>query len=132
MEFVGILSKLVVAGSPGFTDLKPLLHHDPEVDFFENVHHIQLHRRTKAYRKLATICSQCNMSQNVMNSYLLPIASHVVFQPLSSREGNMLQEAVNVIGVIASKLNWSNYYNLLRHYMNQLTRNMEIHRHIIR
>lgn len=126
------MSQLVRAYSTRFSDLIPLSHSDPEVDFFRNVVHIQLHRRTKAFRKLSTVCSQSSLSQGTMMSYLLPLASHVVFSPLTSRETNMLQEAVNVIAAIASKLSWANYYNLLRHYLHQLPKSLDIHRHIIR
>lgn len=133
-EFIDILSQLVsqYPNHSQFIDLVHLSHLDVEVDFFKNVCHIQLHRRTKAFRRLALMSSQKDFSQNAMMSYLLPLASHVVFSPLTSREHNMLQEAVNVIGVISSKLKWNNYYNLLKHYLHQLTHSLEIHRNIIR
>ena len=130
-----ILSQLVLKYSTHsqFVDLVHLSHLDPEVNFFKNVCHIQLHRRTKAFRRLITICSKNDFSQNTMMSYLLPLSSYVVFSPLTSREHNMLQEAINVIGVISSKLKWNNYYNLLKHYLHQLTHCcLDIHRNIIR
>ena len=34
------------------SDLFSLLHEDPEQDFFENINHIQLHRRVRAFAKL--------------------------------------------------------------------------------
>ena len=133
-EFIDILSQLVVAypTHPQFSDLVQLSHPDAEVNFFHNIHHIQLHRRTKAFRKLAAVCSDGHVSQNTMMSYLLPLASHIVFSPLSSREHNLLLETVNVIGVISSKLKWTNYFYLLKHYLRQLSHRMDIHRNIIR
>jgi U3 small nucleolar RNA-associated protein 20 len=133
-EFVDILSQLVIRYSDHsqFADLVHLTHLDPEADFFKNVHHIQLHRRTKAFRRLASITSQMSFSQNSLSSYILPLVSHVVFSPLTSREHNMIQEAINVIGVISLKLKWNHYYNLLKHYLHQLSHQLDIHRNIIR
>ena len=90
---------------------------NPEIDFFKNIRHLQLHRRTKALRMLSIVCA------------LLPLASHVVFCVPGEREHNLLLEAVNVIGGVASQFN---YYHLLRHYLRQLPRQTDTHKNILR
>ena len=105
---------------------------NPEIDFFKNIRHLQLHRRTKALRMLSIVCAKGDLSRYSMMSFLLPLASHVVFCVPGEREHNLLLEAVNVIGGVASQLKWSNYYHLLRHYLRQLPRQTDTHKNIIR
>ena len=54
-----------------------LTHKDPEVDFFENIRHIQLHRRTKALRRLAEVCAESSLTAASIMTFLLPLASQV-------------------------------------------------------
>ncbi len=63
---------------PRFSDLVALGHHEAEADFFENIKHIQLHRRTRAFRKLASVCSEGDgVSQAAYMWFLLPLANQV-------------------------------------------------------
>ena len=54
-----------------------LSHKETEADFFENVKHIQLHRRTRAFKKLAGVCSEATVSQASFMGFLLPLANQV-------------------------------------------------------
>ena len=121
-----------------------LSHKDPEADFFENIRHIQLHRRTKALRKLAAVVSSSSslslssapegtpLSNGSIMSFLLPLASQVVFTPSGNVEQNLKAEAVSVIGAVASRLGWNAYSSLLRHYLRQLPKRSDIQKTIIR
>ena len=79
LEFISVLSQLVKAypSHPRFSSMAPLSHHEPEADFFENVKHIQLHRRTRAFRKLAGVCREGSLSQLSIMNFILPLANHV-------------------------------------------------------
>lgn len=46
------------------SDLFFLLHEDPEQDFFENINHIQLHRRVRAFTKLRAILKAAAVASN--------------------------------------------------------------------
>ena len=46
------------------SDLVSLLHEDPEQDFFENINHIQLHRRVRAFSKLRMILKNAAIKMN--------------------------------------------------------------------
>ena len=133
-ECVDLLAQLVRGYSTHskFSDMIVLANNDPEVDFFKNVRHIQLHRRTRAFRFLSQICSKEELSQYSMTSFLLPLASNVVFSPVMDREHNLVLEAVNVIGGISRKLKWTNYCFLLKHYLRQLPKQTAAHKNIIR
>lgn len=78
-ESISILSQLVKAypTHTWFSDMASLSHKETEADFFENVKHIQLHRRTRAFKKLAGVCSEGDVSQASYMGFLLPLANQV-------------------------------------------------------
>lgn len=57
-----LLRQLARAFPARFQDLIKLTDADPELDFFNNVAHLQLHRRSRAFYRLKKVClqfSQC-------------------------------------------------------------------------
>lgn len=133
-ESISVLSSLVktFGHHSRFNDLLPLSHQDPEVDFFLNVDHIQLHRRTRAFRKLCTVCSDGSIGQTNCLEFVLPLANHVIFMPTTNVEQNLVAEVVNVIGAVSSHLSWSRYSFLLGHYLRLLPKKRDIQKNLIK
>lgn len=133
-EAIDILSQLVQTYDhhPKFSDMACLYHHEPEADFFLNVKHIQLHRRTRAFRKLARVCSEGSVGQSSCLNFLLPLANHVVFRTSTNTEQNLVAEAVNVVGAISRLLSWNNYSFILGHYLRQLSKSREFQKNLIK
>lgn len=136
-ESVDALSRLVrtYPRHPKFADLVCLRHEDPEADFFANVHHIQLHRRTRAFRRLAKACSEGGgdvIGQGSCMEFLLPLANRVLFTPTTNTEQNLVAEAVGVVGAVSRLLSWTNYSFVLGHYLRQLAKSIEHQRNLIK
>ena len=95
-EFIDLLSHLVrgYRTHTTFSELTALTNPDPEADILQNIRHIQLHRRTRALRRLSIVISEGKLCQATLAGYLLPLASYVVFSPLSG-ESNLLSVAVS-------------------------------------
>ena len=135
LEFVSLLSSLVKCypDHPKFSDIAThLTHPDQEVDFFENICHVQLHRRTKAMRKLAGACREGLLGSHSMTGFLVPLANQVIFQSTSNVEQNLVAESVNVISGMCSQLKWTKYCYLLRLYLRLLTIKGDIQKTLIR
>ena len=98
-EYISVLSQLVKAFSthPRFSSMASLSHHEPEADFFENVKHIQLHRRTRAFRKLASLCAEGNLTQACIMNFILPLANHVS-RLLNIIWGGMCRSVLETLG----------------------------------
>ena len=56
-EHVDLLRALALAFPARYPDLHALTDTDAELDFFNNVAHLQLHRRSRAFRRLANVGS---------------------------------------------------------------------------
>ncbi|XP_065909347.1 small subunit processome component 20 homolog isoform X2 [Dysidea avara] len=133
-EFIAILAHLVKTypSHLKFADMHQLLNVDPEQDFFENIKHIQLHRRTRALHRLSELCSSGTFSQSTMLNFLLPIGSHVIFASTTEREQNLISEAVNVLAAIAAHLKWTKYYFLLKNYLRLIPKRKQIEKNLIK
>ena len=135
LEFVSLLSSLVKCypRHPRFSDMAThLFHEDREVDFFENIRHLQLHRRTRAMRRLAAACRDGRLGPHSMTGLLVPLANQVVFHSTSNVEQNLVAESVNVISGMCSQVKWTKYSYFLRHYLRLLTKKSDVHKTLVR
>ena len=133
-EAISTLSTLVRTfhQHPRFQDLLPLSNNDPDVDFFLNINHIQLHRRTKAYRKLCAVCSSGSIGQTNCLWFVLPLANHALFLPSTNVEQNLVAEAVSVVGAVSAHLSWPRYSFILSHYLRLLPKKRDIQKNLIK
>jgi len=110
------------------TDLAPLLRDDPETDFFNNMSHIQVHRRARALNRLRKVLSPdadepLSLTSSTLVHVLLPLAS----QPLSPQstqpkavDPNLLHEAILTTAEVARQLSWSHYHKLVNRFLRMI------------
>uniref|UniRef100_A0A8D2CR22 UTP20 small subunit processome component n=1 Tax=Sciurus vulgaris TaxID=55149 RepID=A0A8D2CR22_SCIVU len=106
-----------------FKDLVQLTHyHDPEMDFFENMKHIQIHRRARALKKLAKQLMEGKvvMSSKSLQNYIMPYAMTPIFDEKMLKHENITIAATEVIGAICRHLSWSAYIYYLKHFIHVL------------
>lgn len=106
-----------------FKDLVQLTHyHDPEMDFFENMKHIQIHRRARALKKLAKQLMEGKvvLSSKSLQNYIMPYAMTPIFDEKMLKHENITIAATEVIGAICKHLSWSAYMYYLKHFIHVL------------
>jgi U3 small nucleolar RNA-associated protein 20 len=97
-------------------DMVPLLANgDEEVNFFNNIFHVQIHRRTRALRRLADHCEQGHLKSSTLYDIFVPVIGHYIGD--SSLDHLLVNEAINTLGRIAQRLIWSRYYALVQKYL---------------
>ncbi|CAG8539994.1 2130_t:CDS:2, partial [Acaulospora colombiana] len=117
-EIIGIIGFAVkeCPQNPIIYDMAPLLANgDEEANFFNNIHHIQIHRRTRALRRLAEQCDSSALRSSTLNNIFVPMISHFIEDIASDHL--LVNEAINTLAHIAQNLIWSRYYALVRQYM---------------
>ncbi|XP_059834550.1 small subunit processome component 20 homolog [Hypanus sabinus] len=105
-----------------FRDLVQLTDRDPETDFFENMKHIQIHRRARALRKLAKHLDEGKLtlsSRSLMN-YIMPYAISTLFNENMLKYENMTSASVELVGAACKHLSWSSYTYHLKRYIHVL------------
>uniref|UniRef100_A0A8C0GJE3 UTP20 small subunit processome component n=1 Tax=Chelonoidis abingdonii TaxID=106734 RepID=A0A8C0GJE3_CHEAB len=124
-DYTSLLSCLIrtFPKHPEFQDLVQLTDcHDPEMDFFENMKHIQIHRRARALKKLAKQLTEDKivLSSKSLQNYIMPYATTTIFDEKMLKHENMITASVEVVGAVCRRLSWSAYMYHLRHFIHVL------------
>jgi len=132
-EFVNILSLLVkTLDNSGLADLKVLCSDDADKDFFQNIAHIQSHRKIKAVHQLSELCQEKKIAPSNLFKMLLPMISHFIFDTRAAKEHNLVTETICAIGAIVKCLPWGKYFFVLSGYMKLLPKKKKNHKMLIR
>ncbi|KAI0070349.1 hypothetical protein K474DRAFT_1670178 [Panus rudis PR-1116 ss-1] len=94
-----------------------------EANFFNNIHHIQVHRRTRALRRLAEYSEQGHFRNSTLAEVLVPLVANFIMAA-GSVDHQIVTEAIAATGKMAGHLNWSAYHALVQQYL-RLSRNKD-------
>lgn len=95
---------------------------DREVDFFENMCHLQMHRRVRALLKFSKTFKKqikCPVPRTLTN-FILPLASMYLCDDKYSDKNTLIDAAIEVISTCCRLLPWYHYELILKHYLNKL------------
>ncbi|CAH2277583.1 small subunit processome component 20 homolog [Pelobates cultripes] len=124
-DYTTLLSRLIRAfpKHPDFADLVQLTdYNDPEMDFFENMKHIQIHRRARSLRKLAKhlVEGKVVLSSQSLQSFIMPYAISTLFDEKMLKHEHMVNASVEMVGSVCKHLSWSAYMYQLKHFIHVL------------
>ncbi|KZT64878.1 hypothetical protein DAEQUDRAFT_769307 [Daedalea quercina L-15889] len=118
-EILGVLSYAVsqCENIASLQEMRPLLANgDEEANFFNNIHHVQLHRRTRAMRRLAEYCNEGHLRSITLSEIFIPLIGNYI-QSSATVDHTLVNEAISVTGRMAQRLNWGAYYAVTQHYL---------------
>ncbi|GIL61502.1 hypothetical protein Vafri_15933, partial [Volvox africanus] len=146
-EHLSLLRALAVALPRRFADLAHLLSHDDiETDFFNNVAHLQVHRRTRALTKLTKMLRAQSAAAVTAETpaglpppapqplgrciieIVIPLLQQFIEEGADGsgggkkqsdidKEANVTDAAVTALGAVAATLPWPQYEQLLNQFM---------------
>lgn len=91
---------------------------DAEVNFFNNIHHIQLHRRTRAVKRLPEQAAKGGMKSRTISDILAPVLGHFLMPGcVETNDHNLITEVITSLGLLAGQLTWGPYNALLWQYL---------------
>ncbi|XP_011256579.2 small subunit processome component 20 homolog [Camponotus floridanus] len=107
---------------------------DREVDFFENMQHLQLYRRARALLKFCTLAKTLRKPFNsrTLTQFILPLCSMYLCNEAFINKNSLIDAAIDTIGIVCRFLPWHHYEIILRHYLNKLKRSVEFQKQLIR
>ncbi|KAF8270231.1 armadillo-type protein [Lactarius quietus] len=98
-------------------DMKVLLEGgDDEANFFNNIHHVQLHRRIRAMNRLAEHCDERQLRSSTLADIFIPLVGNFVASS-SNLDHNLVTAAITATGRMARQLSWGPYYHLVQRYL---------------
>ncbi|KAI5797940.1 armadillo-type protein [Peziza echinospora] len=120
MEYVSVMSHLVRRCSTWaeICDMQPLLvGDDEEANFFNNILHIQQHRRARALRRLAASATTDGIQSSNVAHFFLPLIEHFVFDQEGAESHNLAAETVTTIGSLVEQLTWVQFKATFKRYV---------------
>ncbi|XP_012286717.1 small subunit processome component 20 homolog [Orussus abietinus] len=135
IAFLGRMAMECPDVHPVFRDLSPLADKlDPEVDFFENSQHLQLHRRARALLKFCSVAGTLKKTPNpkTLTHFVLPLASNYLCNDAFAKKNSLVDASIDTLGVVSRLLPWQQYEVLLRFYLDKLKSSTEHQRQIVR
>ena len=122
-----------------YGDLSILIRDDDvDLDFFLNMTHVQMHRRTRAFQRLRKALAPTSegsaerpFTLQSLSNVLLPIAMHPVYESKKRDEEALAIEAIATVGAISRHLSWSKYSNILWTTLTQFDRHEEQERYLV-
>lgn len=88
---------------------------DEEANFFNNVLHVQVHRRSRALRRLVDHCDEGHIRSSSINEIFIPLVGN--FISAGTVEHHLIDVAITTTGRMARRLAWPAYYALVRKYL---------------
>ncbi|KAK2574916.1 hypothetical protein KPH14_002607 [Odynerus spinipes] len=133
--FLGHMSLECPEVHPVLRDLSLLCNKvDPEVDFFENMQHLQMHRRARALLKFCSVSKtlQKAPTPKTLTLFILPLASTYLCNEAYLNKNNIIDAAIETVGTVCRLLPWHHYEIILKYYLSKLRTNAQFQKQIIR
>lgn len=110
-------------------DLKPLSDaQDLEVDFFENLTHLQSHRHGRALLKFCSLAENLRTAPQVttLTQFILPLASRYLLEEKHAGKHTLIDAAIETLGIVCQLLPWTHYHSILKYYLMKM-RTSQLH-----
>ncbi|KMT14841.1 hypothetical protein BVRB_3g065640 isoform B [Beta vulgaris subsp. vulgaris] len=114
-EWIDLLHEMVLklSGIQNLGTLKVLCSEDAEVDFFNNIVHLQKHRRARALSRFRNIAATGKLSEFMLKKVFIPLFFSMLYD-LQMGKGEHLKTAyLDALASISGQLGWKSYYNML-------------------
>jgi len=134
-EFVTILGLMIEKNKEHdlLKDMVPLLAgKDEEANFFNNIYHMQIHRRIRALKRLTDELRTGNINPRNISNIFVPIVNHFIYESDKSNEHNLINEAISTIGVASAYLTWGQYYTLVKNTLANIKKKQQLEKVLIR
>uniref|UniRef100_A0A1B0CGX9 Uncharacterized protein n=1 Tax=Lutzomyia longipalpis TaxID=7200 RepID=A0A1B0CGX9_LUTLO len=107
--------------------------HDKEVDFFENIIHLQQHRQGRALARFIRLAPQMkDPNSKTLLDFMLPLVSSYLCNEKFISKNSTVDFAAEAISVICKKLPFLPYQNILRLFIRKLRMNVEYQKQMVK
>lgn len=135
IDLLGELARECPNADVVLSDLAALTNkEDPEVDFFENSCHLQMHRRVRAllkFSKVAKKLTKCPAPRTLTN-FILPLASMYLCDEKYSDKNTLIDACIEVVSTCCRLLPWYHYEVILKLYLNKMRHSSEYQKQLTR
>ncbi|KAF3796079.1 Small subunit processome component 20-like protein [Nymphaea thermarum] len=121
-EWIALLREMVLhlSGMPMFHACHPLCSEDAEVDFFNNVLHLQKHRRARALLRFKDAVCSHGIPEEITIKVFSPLFFHILFDLKEGEDEHVRRACLESLASISKNLRWESYYKYLMHCFREM------------
>ncbi|KAK8947552.1 hypothetical protein KSP40_PGU018091 [Platanthera guangdongensis] len=133
-EWITLLHDMIynLHGVPDLYAFKPLCSDDPELDFFNNILHLQIHRRRRALMRFKNVISAGNFAESIAVNIFVPLFLNIMFEVKDGKGEHIRNACLDSLASISSLLPWGSYRSFLMRCFRELTVRPEKRKILIR
>lgn len=135
ISLLGCVARECPEAHPVLQDLNKFTNKtDLEVDCFENLTHMQLHRHVRALVKFSQILRSLEAAPNIrtLTQFLLPLTTFYLCTEKYAGKNSLIDAAIEALGVVCRLLPWHQYEGLLKYYLKKLRYRSDHQKQLVR
>ncbi|KAM1823011.1 hypothetical protein ACFX1X_025378 [Malus domestica] len=124
-EWVDLLRQMVknLPEVANLGSLKDLCDDDAEIDFFNNIVHLQKHRRARALTRFRNVISASYMPEGITKKVFVPLFFNMLLEEHEGKGEHVKNMCIEALASISSHMEWNSYYSLLMRCFNEMNKN---------
>lgn len=135
LTILGTLSRECPDADVVLQDLANLTNkEDIEVDFFENICHLQMHRRVRALMKFCKVAKKMTKcpTPRTLTNFILPLAYMFLGDDKYTDKNTLIDACIEVVSACCRLLPWYHYEVILKLYLNKIRTTTEHQKQLTR
>lgn len=135
IQLLGEISRECPDAHPVLFDLNMLTcKQDREIDFFDNITHLQSQRHGKALLRFCSVAKTLEKapSSRTLTQFILPLASAYIANDKYSMNHGLVTSAIETLGAVCRLLPWHQYESILKYYIKNMRFNVQYQKQMVR
>uniref|UniRef100_A0A1Q3EYM7 Putative u3 small nucleolar rna-associated protein 20 n=1 Tax=Culex tarsalis TaxID=7177 RepID=A0A1Q3EYM7_CULTA len=135
IQLLGDLARACSTVSGVLGDLHQLTSsEDREIDFFDNITHLQIHRHRRALNRFCKVVPKLAVppSTHTLVNFVLPIVSSYLSNEKYRKKSKLTEAAGNCVATVARLLPWPSYKALLKQNLYKMKHSLEYRKQLIK
>lgn len=135
IQLLGELARECPTAHPVLHDLNLLTSkQDREVDFFDNITHLQSHRHSKALLRFISVAKTLERIpvSRTLTQFILPLAAQYLCTEKYASKHGLVTSAIETVGAVCRLLPWHHYESILKFYLKKMRYNVEFQKQLVR
>ncbi|KAL5708838.1 hypothetical protein ACHQM5_019594 [Ranunculus cassubicifolius] len=114
-EWISLLREMVLRlpQLPALNSVKELCSHDAEVNFFNNILHLQIHRRVKALARFRKAIGAGDFSETITKNVFVPLFFKMMFDVQDGGKEHFRNACLEALASVSGHLQWESYHGFL-------------------
>eukprot|EP00268_Persea_americana_P031222 TRINITY_DN30328_c0_g1_i1.p1 TRINITY_DN30328_c0_g1~~TRINITY_DN30328_c0_g1_i1.p1 ORF type:complete len:2757 (-),score=438.74 TRINITY_DN30328_c0_g1_i1:344-7405(-) len=122
-EWMSLLRDMVLnlPGIPALKSCSPLCSKDVEVDFFNNILHLQKHRRARALSRFRNVISSDAFPEKITMKVFVPLFFSMLFDTKDAKDEHVRNACLESLAYISGYMQWESYHAFLLRCFREMT-----------